>query len=229
MREATEGAGLLQEASTTEAERACTIRRRVRDSAGFTLIELLIALSMFTFVLLAVMAAADFTSKTASNETERNVAITEATTGAARMIADMRRAYKVNYPELPSTKASVMDMNVRVAGSGAKRVFYDCAYKESSTYNECVRYESAVGGTPGTAPAGVTPQPIVRRVLNETSTDKEDPAFQSLATPSGSGKQPTSGQIVLHIAGKGALSTSNYKHQLQVTGVFYLPNLDFGL
>ena len=132
MREATEGAGLLQEASTTEAERACTIRGRVRHSAGFTLIELLIALSMFTFVLLAVMAAADFTSKTASNETERNVAITEATTGAARMIADMRRAYKVNYPELPSTKASVMDMNVRVAGSGAKRVFYDCAYKESA-------------------------------------------------------------------------------------------------
>jgi len=229
VREANQGEALLADTSTTEADEAPTIHCRVRGSAGFTLIELLIALSMFTFVLLAVMAAADFATKSARNETERNVAITEATTGAARMIADMRRAYKINFPELPTTKSNVMDLDVRVAGSGLKRIFYDCAYKESSTYNECVRYESSVvGGTAGTAPAGVTPQAVIRRVLNETSSDKEDPVFQTLATPSGSGKQPTSVEIVLHIAGKGELSTSSYKHQLQITNSFYLPNLDFG-
>jgi len=148
----------------------------------------------------------------------------------ARMIADMRRAYEVNYPLSPTTSASVMDVNVRVPGSSAKRVFYNCAYKESTTYDECVRYESALGGTAGTAPAGVSPQPIIRRVLNETSVDTEDPVFKSLSVASdvATGKQPTSGELVLHIAGKGELSTSNYKRQLQLNDTFYLPNLNFG-
>jgi prepilin-type N-terminal cleavage/methylation domain-containing protein len=204
--------------------------RTVREPAGFTLVEALIALSMFSVVMLALFAAADFTSKTASNESERNVAISEATTGVARMVADMRLAYKVNYPESPAKESSVMDLDVRVPGGSAKRVFYDCAYKETTKYNECVRYESAVGGTAGTAPAGVSPQPIIRRVLNETSVDKEEPVFQKLAVASdvSSGKQPTTGEIVVHVPGKGELSTSDYKHQLQINDAFYLPNLDFG-
>jgi prepilin-type N-terminal cleavage/methylation domain-containing protein len=204
--------------------------RTVRERAGFTLVEALIALTMFSVVMLAVFAAADFTSKTASSESERNVAISEATQGVARMVADMRRAYKVNYPESPTTESSVMDLDVRVPGSGAKRVFYNCAYKETSKYNECVRYESAVGGTAGTAPAGVAAQPIIRRVVNETSADKPDPVFQKLAVAAdvSTGKQPTTGEIVLHTVGKGELSTSAYKHQLQINDSFYLPNLDFG-
>jgi prepilin-type N-terminal cleavage/methylation domain-containing protein len=207
------------------------VLRTVRGRAGFTLVEALIALAMFSVVMLAVFAAADFTSKTAANVNERNLAVSEATTGVARMVADMRRAYQVNYPASPTKEASIMDLDVRVPGGGVKRVFYNCAYKESATYNECVRYESTVVGiTAGTPPAGVAAVPIIRRVINETAADKPDPVFQKLAVAGDvkTGTEPTYGEIVLHITGKGEVSTSNYKHQLQLNDSFYLPNLDFG-
>ena len=214
------------------------LAQRASARAGFTLIEALVALSMFVVVMIGVLSTADFASKDANNEAERNVAISEVTVGIARIVGELRSAYKVNYPipsETGSHESSKLDVMVRIPGTSApQRVFYNCAYKEpSGSYDECVRYQSAASAayTAGEAPAGVTPQPVVTRVLNETSSDatSPDPVFKNLKTPSSAGTQPTYGEIVIHTLGKGALTTSNYKHQVEIKDSFYLRNLDLGL
>ena len=227
----------MLQAATIDGNLRAAVWRRARGRAGFTLVEALVALSMFIIVLIAVLGTAEFASRDASNEAERNVALTEVTTGVARIVADLRSAYKVNYPipsETGSHESSKLDVLVRIPGTAApQRVFYNCAYNEASgSYDECVRYQSAasIAFTAGQPPAGVTPLVIVPRVLNETTADatSPDPVFKNLQTPSGVGAQPTSGEIVIHTPGRGQLSTSNFKHQVEIRDSFYLRNLDFG-
>ncbi len=208
-------------------------REGARGCAGFTLIESLVALSMFIVVLIAVLSASDFAVRDANNEAERNVAISDVTTGIARIVAELRRVYQVNAPVTPIEKSesSYLDVMVRVPGSSAKRLLINCAYKEpGGSYDECVRYESPASEafTAGTPPAGATPEAIVPRVLNETSADEKDAVFKKLSTPSGTGKQPTYGVITIHTPGKGGLSTSNYAHQVEISDAFYIRNLDYG-
>ena len=192
---------------------------------------------MFIVVLLAVFAAAESATRNASNEAERNEALSEETTGISRMITDLRGAYQVNYPthakgsEKTALTSDKIDVLARLRGVGARRVFISCEYKEPNTsYDECVLYESSetTGFTAGTAPSGVSPQVLVPRVLNETSEDSGDPVFQAMYTPSEAGGQPTYGEIVIHTPSKGSLSGGVYKHQVELRDSFYLHNLDYG-
>ena len=218
---------------------------RLRESAGFTLVELLVAMSMFVIVATAVFAALEAATTTASNETERNEAISEVTTGVARMIAELQRAYKVIAPikeSEGSLSSSYMDVLVRIPETGNVQVVYECGREEEQSgkktgYDECVRYQMSAAATftPGVVPsgAGVTAlRKVVPRVINETSGDASaagtDKVFTGLETPSGSGTEPTLGNVTIRTPGKGGLSTGNYKHQVVISNSFYLRQLDYG-
>lgn len=207
--------------------------RKLRARGGFTLIEALVAMSMFIVVLLAVLVTADFSSRASNNEASRSEALSDETTGVARIALELRRTYQVLAP-LNNSESSYMDVLVRLPVNGAKRIFINCEYKEPSSgtykgaYNECVRYESApTGYTAGTAPSGVTPEVIVPRVLNQTTADTSDKVFKNLTTPSG-GSEPAYGEISVDSPGNGGLSTSVYKHQFTVRDSFFLHDLDYG-
>ena len=219
----------MRPAASAEPNR-CSLPCRLRACAGFTLIESLIALAMFMFVLVGVFATADFSSKNATNEAEHNEALSEVTSGAARILSELRRAYQVNKPR-GTTESGYMDVLVRLPVTGAVRVFINCEYKEpGGSYDECVRYQQSASEsyTAGEAPKGVTPQVIVPRVLNETKAEGKDKVFRSLATPSGSGEQPTYGELVLHTPSKGRVSASYYTHQVEIKEAFYMRDLDYG-
>lgn len=220
----------MLQAGTTAGDLHAAFLRRARARAGFTLIEALVALSMFIVVLLAVFATADFGSKSANNEAERDEALGEVTTGVARIDSELRRAYKVNKPR-GTSESGYMDILARLPVTGAVRVFINCEYKPAgSTYDECVRYQQAASATytAGEAPSGVTAQVLVPRVLNETKSEGSDKVFRGLSTPSGSGEEPTYGEIVIHTPSKGGLSTSYYTHQVEIRDAFYMRDLDYG-
>ncbi len=203
-----------------------------RSRAGFTLIEALVAMSMFVVVLFAVFAAAEFATKASSNETERNAALSEVTTGTARLVAELRRAYTIVYPEGSThTTATEIDFYEHLAaGAGNQQVLIKCNYKPTgATYYECVRYQypTSTAFAAGTAPTGITAEVMVPRVLNETSADASDPAFKSLSYPSGSAF-PTYGEIVIHTPSKGGQSNSNYAHQVEIKNSFFIRDLEFG-
>lgn len=204
---------------------------RLRTQGGFTLIEALVAMSMFVVVLFAVFASAEFATRDSSNETERNVALSEETTGAARIVSELRRAYIFVYPEGSShTTSSEVDFDEHIAEVGNKQVLINCAYKPTgSTYDECVRYQypTTTAFTAGSAPSGITGEVIVPRVLNETSADSSDPVFKALTYPA-SAKFPTYGEIAIHTPSKGGLNTSNYSHQVVIADSFFLRDLEFG-
>lgn len=204
---------------------------RMRSQRGFTLLEALIAMSMFIVVLLAVFASAEFATKDSNNETERNLALSETTTGAARLVAELRRAYRILYPE-GSTNATSdeIDFWEHIPEVGARQVLIRCNYKPSgSSYDECVRYQfpTATLFTPGAAPSGIPAEVMVQRVLNETSSDPRDPVFQALSYPE-EAEFPTYGELVIHTPGKGGLTTSNYSHQVEIRNSFFIRNLEFG-
>jgi type II secretory pathway pseudopilin PulG len=204
---------------------------RFHDEGGFTIVETLVALAMFVVVLGGVLTALEFSGNGVNKESERDNALSEVTVGVSRMLNDLRSAYKVNAP-IGSSTSSYIDVDVHIPGSSAdKRIFYNCAYSEPGTaYKECVRYLSSTvsgaGFTAGTAPSGVTPQVIVPRVMNETSSDPSDPVFKGLATPTGSGSQPTFGEVTIHTPGKGGYSAKSYGNQVVISDSFYLRNLD---
>ena len=224
-------AKLVIAAQTTTSSAAPGLLGRLRSPAGYTLIELLAAMSMFTVVMLGIFTIYDTASRDAGNEGERSTALTEETTGVAGMVQLLRQAYKVNGP-IGSATSNYMDVQVRLPGSGDTRVIYNCAVADSSSgYDDCVRYEIAgscalpcSAGSPGTA-TGVT---VVKRVLNNTTSDPSDPVFTGLATPSTSGAQPTFGQITIKTPSSGELVKHIYNHQVVLSNSFWMRQLDFG-
>lgn len=206
------------------------------DQTGFTLIELLVSMSMFIIVLAAVLTTFDAISRDSANETERNIALTEATTGVAGMVQMIDQAYHVNGPT-SVTSSDWIDVQVRLPANvtasnpkGDTRVLYNCGYSDpSSGYRDCVRYEVAgscgSGCTAGTAPAGASGWVVVKRVINGTSSSS---VFTNLATPSGSGSEITFGDVTIDTPAAGERATvSTYKHQVVLSNAFYIRQLDF--
>lgn len=210
------------------------MRRRLADARGYTLVELLIAMSMFAVVLAAVMTLFDVASNDAYNEQERNISLLQQSAGVDRMARELREAYQVIGPT-SATSSSYMDFLARVVSGGTQtdeHIIYDCSQPDPTTtgLKECVRYVSSnlTSTGAGTPPTGATSSVVVSRLLNGSSSDPNDPVFQSLSTPSSSGTRPTYGQIVIRTPSKGTRTQSNYTHQVVLNESFYMRQLDYG-
>lgn len=220
---------MRQESSDVSAE-------RLRHEDGFTLIELMVAMVIFSIVLSAVLSLLDTANRTAYNDQERNTALNEQAIALHRMTGELRQAYQVNGP-LSGSTSDYMDVNVRIMKPGAgqqdRRVLYWCANQNLSTgYDQCLRYETTPNDptitAEGTMPTDVTPTVAIPRVVNQTSSDPNDPVFTNLASPGGSSASPvTYGELTVKAPGSGE-RTIGHRQDIVLNDSFYMPELDFG-
>lgn len=214
----------------------------IRSDGGFTVVEFLVAMSMFAVVLLAVLAMFDSASRAGYNESERNTAISEETTGLDRMVGEIRRAYHINGPTSASS-SDWIDFLIRAPLSGGSqadyRVIYNCKVADptNSSFNACWRYQSSwspSGGgsiTPGVPPSGASSSMVVPRVINRTSSDPTDYVFTGLTSPQGTTYGPTYGTATIRTPSAGqntAFKYDNYTHDVVLGDAFYIRQLDFG-
>ena len=219
---------------------------RRSGEAGFTLVELLVSMSMFAVVLMAIMALWDTASNAGYNESERNTALSEDTSGLDRMVNDLRQAYHVNGPS-EGQRSDWMDILERMpVGTGAQgdyRVIYDCSKTDptNSALHACYRYVSAwtnPGGTaasPGVPPANATATLVIPRLTNGTScsgTSTTDCIFTNLTNSTGSTSlPPTTATITIRTNSRGErqpFKSSNYNHDVVLGETVYMRQLDFG-
>ncbi len=216
---------------------------RVRSDRGFTLIELLIAMTMFAVVMLAVLAMFDSASRAGSNESERNTAISEETTGLSRMVGEIRQAYHIIGPTSASS-SDWIDFLIRTPlGSSSQadyRVIYNCKVADptSGKFNACWRYQSLYspstglgGAVAGVPPPGASSSVVVPRVINRTASDPNDYVFTGLTSPQGTTYGPTYGAATIRTPSAGnntAFKYDNYTHDVVLSDSFYIRQLDFG-
>ena len=207
---------------------------------GFTLVELLISISVLVVVLAAILALLETSSRTAYNDQERNTSVNEQATAIHRMVLELRQAYAVNGPSLPSGGASIssnyLDVDIVIRGT-AYRVIYDCSNTLLATgKQQCVRYQSPAPSGPvsytGSPPLGATSTVIIPRLDNGTggvTGSGGDPVFNNVSDPSGAGggTRPTYAQVVIKTPGSGERG-SGYQYDLTLTDAVYMRNLDTG-
>jgi prepilin-type N-terminal cleavage/methylation domain-containing protein len=213
--------------------------RLVPGDAGLTLVELLVSMSILAVVMAATFGLLEAASRSANNETERNTAISEATTGFDRMVGDIRLAYQVNGPT-SGTKSDWLDFLIRPGAKSEYRIIYNCkvADPKNASYNACVRYQTtyapATGLTTeaGVVPGGASKQVVVSRVINRTAGDPSDYVFESLSSPQETGHGPTYGTVKINTPSRGeapaVTGSGSYNHDLVLTDSFYIRQLDFG-
>jgi prepilin-type N-terminal cleavage/methylation domain-containing protein len=111
------------------------LRRISGEERGFTLIELMITAALLAFILFAILAISDTTTKHAVRDQERAHVIREAQVGLHRMTRELRQAYTIN-----SSSATAMNVQVLVNGT-ATTVSYDCSviHPTDSSLRRCVR------------------------------------------------------------------------------------------
>ena len=181
------------------------------------------AMSMFAFVLGAVLALLDVTSKGAANDQERNTAINEDTGALQLMVRELRQARAVVGPTSGST-SNYMDVRVRIA-SVDRRVLYRCDAAGATTgLQRCVRYEfpASSSSAPGTFPAGAQSKVAIDRLINGTAAD---PVFSDLSSPAGAASRPSYGKATVKTPGRGE-RTTGYRHEVVLTDSFHIRNLD---
>jgi type II secretory pathway pseudopilin PulG len=203
----------------------------LRDEGGFTLIEVMVTATMLVVVLGAVLSVFEATNRVAAKDSERSVAINEATVGLNRMTRDLRQTYQVVGPTAGTT-SNYMDVLVRITPSGTttpqnRRVLYKCdAPSDKFTgYRECVRYESSAStGSPGSPPGGATATVVADRLQNGTSGD---PVFSNLRYPTGASR-PTMGEVTFKMPASGERKATggDYTHSITLGDGFYMRNLD---
>jgi type II secretory pathway component PulJ len=111
------------------------LRRVSGEEHGFTLIELMITATMLAFIVVAILAISDNTTKHAVRDQERAHVIREAQVGLHRMTRELRQAYAIN-----SSSATSMNVQVLVNGT-ATQVAYDCSvvHPTDSSLRRCMR------------------------------------------------------------------------------------------
>jgi type II secretory pathway pseudopilin PulG len=173
------------------------IRRRARGREGFMLVELLVAMSLFTLGLGGVLITLQVATSDSNNETERNVALSQVTTGVAGIVAELRRAYQVSSLILESKSSTpnrstwTSSCGFRASAPGA----CSTTVPTESGYYDCVRYQSKqiTGFTAGVVPTEEveSQQIVVPRVLNETTADERDPASSRIVLTAADGLKNT--------------------------------------
>jgi prepilin-type N-terminal cleavage/methylation domain-containing protein len=111
------------------------LRRISGGERGFTLLEVVITATILAFIVFAILAISDNTTKHAVQDQERAHVIREAQVGLHRMTRELRQAYTIN-----SNTATAMNVQVLVNGTGTQ-VSYDCGvvHPDDSSLRRCVR------------------------------------------------------------------------------------------
>jgi prepilin-type N-terminal cleavage/methylation domain-containing protein len=213
--------------------------RLVSDETGLTLVELLVSMSILAVVMAATFGLLDAAGRSANNETERNTAISEATTGFDRMVGEIRLAYQVNGPR-SETKSDWLDFLIRPGANSEYRIIYNCkvADPKNASYYACVRYQKAYAPatglttSAGVVPSGASSSVVISRVLNHTASDPTDYVFENLSSPQGTAYGPTYGTVKIDTPSRGeapaVTGSGSYNHDLTFDDSFYIRQLDFG-
>ena len=213
---------------------------RSASEAGFTLVEMLVTIMVLGLVLTAVLSLLDSGGKTAYNDQERNTSLDEQTIAIHRMVLELRQAYAINGPALPSAGASIssnyLDADIVIGGT-PYRVIYDCSNTVLATgKQQCVRYQSAAPSGAvsytGNPPSGATSTVIIPRLDNGTggvTGAGGDPVFTNVSDPSGAGggTRPTYAQVTVKTPGAGE-RLQGYTHDVTLNDAIYMRNLDTG-
>jgi hypothetical protein len=197
-------------------------------------------MTMFSVVMLATLALFDAASRSASNETERSTAISEATTGFDRMVGEIDRAYQVNGPASGTEKSDWIDFLVRPSSTSDYRIIYNCkvADPKKPSYNACVRYQTAYAPATGlttaagVVPAGASSSVVISRVINRTASDPSGYVFAHLESHQATAYGPTYGTVTIRTPGRGegsaATGAATYTYDVVLRDSFYIRQLDFG-
>lgn len=131
------------------------------DEEGFTLVELLMAATIALVIVLASLTALDGSSRLASSDNERALAIGHAQSGLDQMVRELRHTRTVH-----SAAAQLLEVTVAQRGV-ERRVQFDCSVAEPGRagLRRCVR--TIVSG-----PAAGTTEPMVTGVgdVGDSST-----------------------------------------------------------
>jgi prepilin-type N-terminal cleavage/methylation domain-containing protein len=184
--------------------------RLTAEQHGFTLIEGLVASAIMLVILGATLAALQPSTKAENRDRQWALAVQDGQTGLARMMHEIRQAYSVL-----DTSPSSIDFLATLGGQQV-RVLYACNVPQPGTsYNECVRLQTSVGGT---LPALSTGAPIILRLQNATLGD---PVFTY--TPDGIRPQYIDAKVDLPASGELS-GSSAYTHRIVLTSGAYLRN-----
>ena len=172
---------------------------RLRDQqAGFTLIEVTITAALLSFIVLAILAISDNTTKHAVQDQERAHVIREAQVGLHRMTRELRQAYTIN-----SNTATSMSVQVLVGGVGTT-VVYNCGvvHPTDASLRRCTRT------------VGVDTVVVVDRIKPGTvfTYDGFSP--------------PRYVQARVSVPAKGERTTSGHAFSIVLDDGFYMRNLD---
>ena len=168
------------------------IRRVTAEQACFSLIELLIELVALLAITPAILDALNNSSKVNARDTEWALSLQAGRVGLTRMANEVRQSYQLN-----AATPNSIDFNV-TEGSASERVYYQCNVSQpSSSYRECVRLQTTVGGS---LPTINTAAPIITNVLNGTTAD---PVF----TYSPDSIDPNYVQLRIELPAAGSLAT----------------------
>ena len=206
---------------------------RARREAGFTLVELIVVCALLAVTLAAAFGLLTAIHRTASEDQERTTALVEDDNGLHAMTGELRRAYKVVGPLLPTASSNYVDVLVRHTPPGqtttqAERVLYRCDVPApAGGYRQCVRYSGAADdpAPAGTPPAGAVARVVVARLVNGTAAD---PVFSDFSAPSGPATRPAYLRATVKAPAKGERATSAYAHAVVLDDAVYLRNLDVG-
>jgi type II secretory pathway pseudopilin PulG len=134
------------------------------SEAGFSLIEVLVACGLMALVLGALMEPLVLSQRIETRDTNYDFAQQSARTGLDSMVAQIRQATAVT----PQSNTVVINVNLPVNGvDTAETVEYECDIQQpgSTTYHECLRVQTAEGGT---LPPISTGEPVIQNLLNGT-------------------------------------------------------------
>jgi hypothetical protein len=173
----------------------------------------------FAFVISAVLALLETTTRVAPSDQERSLSIREAQSGLSRMVRELRQAYRV-----VGTSPSSMRVLVRLKKDDPSTtaveshsnwlVEYDCGVGVSE---KCVRKQAR----PGELPAASGPV-VIERVTNpadapvfsfESDTDSVKPVYVKVRV-----EVPASGE-----------RSRGYSHKVVLEDGFFARNLQLGI
>ena len=185
-----------------------------QDQSGLALVEVLVTIAIFSFVLVAVLGLLDRGAESAPKDQERSVAIREVQSGLARMVRELRQAYRV-----VGTSPSSMRILMRIRKSDGtpvnRLVEYDCGL---TVARQCIRREALPGELLPT-----TGEVVIDRLLNGTSTERPVFSFDQNADS----VTPTYVAVRVEVPGSGERGRG-FSHSVVLEDGFYARNMNLG-
>jgi type II secretory pathway pseudopilin PulG len=188
---------------------------RPTSEGGFTLIELLVASALAIVVFGAVLAMLESSQQVQARDTEWALTLQEDRAGLARMVRDIRQAYKVE-----EAKPGAILFLATIGGKSWK-IKYECNVSQSGTeYTQCLRLAAEEGkALPGTGPI------IVKDVVNGTEVFTYFKGTTSTASTS----EMNVATLKVELPAKGTLKqagNSGYGHKVVLEDAAFMRNLE---